>query len=111
MFDLADIARALNYIDGEFSFQEGDKVTGEHWAEALAYGRPDLWRPWELERARDQFEQLPESAWADIFARAEYMHTHDGVAFDRRDYCTDASSSFECRRQRHRAILSQRGCG
>jgi len=91
---ITELVKALDYIDSEFCFKDGDKVCGEHWAEALAsLHYPNNLRanfkPTEAEtrRAKSVYTQLDDHTWERFNARAKHMYEADGYAFF--DYSAD----------------------
>lgn len=73
----AELARALNYAEGEFHLR--GHVSAEQWAEGLAFGRGTP-EPEDKRRVRHMIGQLSDAQWLRIAERANHLAQREGEA-------------------------------
>ena len=73
-----ELARAFNYIENEFVIKEG-RISGEHWAEGLAFGRYAGDADDKLQ-AKEALKQLSAAKWLHIAERANRLLVEQGEA-------------------------------
>lgn len=73
-----ELARALRYIESEFVIK-GGRVSAEHWAEGLAFGRYAGDDDHKFQ-AEHMLEQLSAGKWLRIAEQANYLAREQGEA-------------------------------
>lgn len=71
-----ELARAFRYIENEFVIKEG-RISGEHWAEGLAFGRYAGDSEDKLQ-AKEALKQLSAAKWLHIAERANRLAVEQG---------------------------------
>lgn len=71
-----EVARAFAYIEHEFVIK-GGRISGEHWAEGLAFGRY-AGDSEDKRQAKEALKQLPRGTWLRIAERANYLSREQG---------------------------------
>jgi formylglycine-generating enzyme required for sulfatase activity len=66
------LAHAIAYIRDEFTLDDG-RVTGEQWAEGLAFGQRRTIDADDRYQASAALPQLSDAKWREIAARAEWL--------------------------------------
>lgn len=76
---LADLASAVEYIAAEFDLSSM-KISGELWAEGLAFSTITNPSHWAYTVAQEALPQLSKTAWQALVVRAQHMRLTGGFA-------------------------------